>query len=56
MCLGFSFAAEFPMVQFHVNPCGFGLMLGSSHSHVRSLHLLEHRRERKYLALLPKDP
>jgi hypothetical protein len=39
ICLGFSFAAEFPMVQFHVNPCGFGLMLGMSHCHVRSLHL-----------------
>ena len=53
---GFSFVAEFPMVQFHVNQCGLGLMLGIFRCHVRSRHLLRHDRERKYLVLLPKGP
>ena len=44
------------MVQFHVNQCGLGLMLGIFRCHVRSRHLLRHDRERKYLVLLPKGP
>jgi hypothetical protein len=54
LCRGFSFVAEFPMVQFHVNQCGFGLMLGILQRHVRSRHVLQHHgRERKYLACYP---
>jgi hypothetical protein len=35
--------------------CGFGLVLGISRCHERALHVLQHRRERRHLALLPKD-